>query len=462
MVILVYPMFSVRNCLNKDSNYVYLKNTINEMIKQRPDWYFLYVFPINKGWVYEEEPEFWGQKNIIRLDVNMPISKRDYVVHYDMNYWNKILKKYGVDIIWNNTVEVGHNLPFLVSTFDIKARPIVINQHHYVIHKSLPYPVESQLNILYSQLISSQIVDINVFNSDYTKKLILDNVGEYWGDKFSMKDIIIKMGVLPKTLFEGHKVADKNEQFTIHYNHRLQDFKKWKTTFELLGELYKEGYDFKVVVTGEGKQASLNKYPFVEIKDNLFSYESYIEELSRGHLNTTNTTIETFCISAIESMGAGEILVAPNGLTFPELVPEGYPFLYNSIAEQKALIKMFMDKWKTDKKDYLRMGSELKERTLDVFSIDGYVRRYIELFESYKFTMVESLKPQNRQHIIKTLKANGVKFEKLKDIERMLLNDHFGKQAFPLIKIKRILNDMGYKDVILDGEHYMKFEGVKK
>lgn len=464
MVILVYPMLSAKNYVNKDSNYVYLKVLINEMIRQRPDWYFIYPFPENEGWSYIEEPEFWDRKNIIRIGKYFPIAKKDNVVHYDMKFWKRIIKKYGIDIMWTQVTEIGQNLPFVAPTFDIKARPIVVNQHHYIIHKSMPYPVESQLNLLLNQLSSARVVDMNVFNSDYTRQLVEENAEEYWGDKFKMNYEIIKMGVLNEELFNRFDIKDKYDKFTIHYNHRLQDFKKWRTTFNILNELYKEGYDFNLVITGEGKQQVLKKYPFVIFKDNLISYDSYIEELSKGHLNTTNTTIETFCIAGIESMGAGEVLVAQNGLTFPELVSGDYPYLFNTQREQKEMIKGLMEWWNNDKEGYLDYVAGLKQEILSKWVLKEYAKNYIELFEGFDTKTIERLKPQNRQHIIRTLKENNYKFERLETVWRKLLYNHFGHQAFPKIKVKRILNDLGYSDYIDkdNKEQYIKYEGRGK
>lgn len=459
MVIVVYPMLSVKHCLNKDSNYVFLRNIITEMLKQRPDWYFIYPFPSNKGWFYEEDEEFWGHPNIIRIDMDLPTAKRDNVVHYDMKFWKKLMLEYGVDIIWTQTVEIGHNLPYIMGGFEKNGRTLVVNQHHYMIHDSMSYPVESQMNIMMNQILSARLVDLNVFNSDYTKKMLLDNVEKYWGNNFSMNDTVNKMGVLDKNLFRKFNVEDKNEIFTIHYNHRLIDVKKWQTTFDLLEELYEEGYKFKVVATGEGKRAKLNKYPFVEMKDDLYSYEDYIGELSKGHLNTTNTTIETFGIACIESTGLGGFLVAEDGITFPELVPHDYKYLFKNTTEQKEMIKQLITKWYDNPKEWIEEAQQLKDWTLETFSLEDYASRYIETFEGFNFNFAKTMKPQNRQYFVNVLKENNVKFEKLKDVEKMILNHHVGRQAFPIIKIKRILNEMGYKDYFFNGEQYIKWGG---
>jgi len=454
MVVLTYPMFSVKNCLNKDSNYIFLRNTIQEMLRQRDDIYFLFVFPSNKGWKYEPDPEFWNHSRIIPVPIKLPTGKRENVVHFDYYTWKRIFDKYTPDIIWNQVTEIGHLLKYFISTFNPKCRPVVINQHHYVIHKTLPYSGMEHIRDM--QLIGTKLVDFNVFNTEYTRKMFEETAHDQFDDGYSYTGDVIKFGLLKRELFERFDVGDKFDTFTIIYNHRLQAYKNYKDTFDLLYELYREGLKFKAVVTGEGSRSQLSGYPFIEFKEDLYAYEDYITYISQGHLNVTNSQYETFCITGIESMALGQVLVAPNGVTFPELVKPGYEYLFKSKIEQKEKIRDLINLWYEDRKKFIELVANIKEYTLDNFTIEAFVARYLELFDRMTFfDMKNSLKPQNKRHVVEYLKKNKVAVDKLHNIWRGLIDGHFGAQAFPPLKIKRILNEMGYKDTFFNKEQYL-------
>jgi glycosyltransferase involved in cell wall biosynthesis len=318
-----------------------------EMLKQRDDVYFLYCFPENKGWTYTDDPEFWDNPHIIKVPMKVPTGKREYVVHFDTYFWQKIFLKYAPDIVWNQTTEVGHLLKNIIPSFEDKVKPVVVNQHHYIIHKTIPYA--GQQHIKLSQIIGTKMSDMNVYNSDYTQKLMEECIEEEFGQVFDYPKKVIKMGVLKKDLCEQFDVRDKFDTFTIIYNHRLQEVKRWKETLSILNELYREGLDFKVIVTTQGDRMTLKKYPFVEVKDDLYDYDDYLEFVSKCHLNTSNSFIETFCVSGLESLGTGGILVAPNGLTFPELVSPDYPYLFKTKQEQKDKIRELIKMWYEDR-----------------------------------------------------------------------------------------------------------------
>src|SRR4051812_25819279 len=84
------------------------------------------------------------------------------------------------DIIWNHVPEVGDLLKHHVPSYNASGKSIVVNAHHYVVHRSLPYPVDKdQPHIMLHQLTGSYGVDANVFDSEHCRRMFFENAERY-------------------------------------------------------------------------------------------------------------------------------------------------------------------------------------------------------------------------------------------------------------------------------------------
>jgi hypothetical protein len=78
----------------------------------------------------------------------------------------------------------------------------------------------------------------------------------------------------------------------------------------------------------------------------------------------------------MESVAMGHLLVAPNGITFPELVPDGYPFLFENTAEQAAHLKHIFNTWPAE---YNRWRSILIKYARERFAVESYAANYLDV-----------------------------------------------------------------------------------
>jgi hypothetical protein len=90
----------------------------------------------------------------------------------------------------------------------------------------LPYPVDTQQpHIMYAQLISALLTDINVFNSDYCRQMLDDNRTRllpsirYAGET-------IRYGLLDDAFLRRVQSPDPFTKPTGVYNHRIQAYKR--------------------------------------------------------------------------------------------------------------------------------------------------------------------------------------------------------------------------------------------
>jgi glycosyltransferase involved in cell wall biosynthesis len=436
-------MFSNYRNLNADSCYIVIKKVVEAIIEKDPSWKFLIAFP-KEGFDYVDDG-FFHHKQVKRIPIELPKRKMDSVIHFNVMYWRKVFNAYTPDILWNHVPEQGHLFLNFYTGFDVDMSKLnIVNQHHYVIHPSLPYPIDTYRAVQF-QSMGSYLVALNIFNSKYCRKMFYDVTREVIRDEVKFPEKVVPFRFIPKD-YPQPNVPAKTEQVKIIYNHRLQDYKNYLTTFEMFAQLWTTHKNFKVVVTNPNGAnfSKLTQYPFVEGLS-IANHDAYLKELATCHLNVTNTVHETFCISALESLAMGQIVVAPNAITFPEITPPEYEWLFNNEEHQYRLL----DKLLTNPSIFDEQRDKIKNWTRDYYAsekiADDYISTFNELVELEWTT--DNFKPDTLEKFKRILKGKRG-FVTLTDIQKELGQANLGKQAFPLMKIKRCLNKMGYIDEI--------------
>lgn len=434
MVILVNPMWSVKN-LNKDSNYVHIKKIINRYSKLYPDTYFIIPFPVKH--FYYTEDGFFDSRHVIRIPYQIPLAKKINNISFDAQFYQDVIEKYCVGLIYNQIPEVTGQLKSLDSHFSSTIP--VVNQHHYIYHDSLPYPLKNQMQYVYWQILGDALADVNIYNSSYTEQMVFENTAKYMPDfkkQIQEKSKIIKFGLYN----EDEIVQNKRfEKFTFLYNHRLQQYKNWETTFDVFDKLY-EDYDFEVAIcpVGSDKLSVVNKKPYTKIYE-VPTQADYYNILSKCHANTFNSQYETFCISIFESMMHGLATIVPNSTTMPELLGQCNEQMFNDTNEQISLLKRLLE----SKSLYKGWGQHNQERA-KTFSIDRYCKKLHSVFEEQftKQNFYESLRSRNKKKLNEYLD----KYSKLtnKDIKKIRRFINLSNQSVPNHRLANIMYHSGY------------------
>lgn len=430
--ILIYPMFSVDN-MNADSNYIIIKQLCNELIKT-DNYNFFLILDSNRKY-YQDDID----KNIKIIKMPFPRGKKHQVIHFNTNIIREIFKKYAIDIVWNNVVERGHHFKYFQDTLLEKSRMKVFNYHHYVIHRSLEH-LTSYLpcrHIMLDQIIGSMTVDINYFHTQHCYNMLMEEAEDILNKKQLqlLKDTCkVEIGGYCNRI----ETDEKYHMYTFIYNHRLDGYKNWKNTFEMFDRLY-EKYTFKVIVTAgdKGNLGAIENKPYVEIKS--FSLHSdYLKELSKCHANVINSRHETFCISVAESIMNDQLVIAPNKVTFPELVDKNYPYLFNNEEEQYEIIAKLLQ-------DNIR---EYKYKESNKLLLETHATKIDKLFMSLRQEddygdVFNKIKKQTTKVKIQEYVAKHSVID-LTEFKNYIFRLGYASQSFPMTKIKRILNELGY------------------
>jgi len=431
--VLVYPMWSVDN-VNADSNYIIIKQICNVLIPQNTFNFYL-IMDSNRKYVRDDLHPF-----VKLISIPFPRSKKLQVSHWNTNAIRKILNTYPIDIVWNNVVEKGHHFKWFADTLDIRGRAVVFNYHHYVIHRSLDKTSMYNVcqHILADQISGSLQADCNYFHTEYCKNMMMEEAKDYLHpDRIKVLESksITKLG----GYCEEQPKQKKYDEYTFLYNHRLAGYKNWKTTWALFDELYEEGYKFQVIITG-GDKDGLKKAerPYTKVKS-FKTHQDYLKEVQKCHANVINSKHETYCIAIAESILANHVVVAPNKVTFPELLGNKYPYLFNSLAEQKQMLQNILD-------EQIKYIEHDKPRLLIQQHAEFIGKTWCQLYDQIKgkANILQGMKDPTKMEIYsKYLEKNPtLKFETfVKLVRKTGLMD----QAMPIARIKMLLDQQGYK-----------------
>ena len=441
--VLIYPMLSV-DVLNADSNYIIIKQLCNELLKTGRYNFFLLI-DSNRKYVKDD------LNSLVKiLKVPMPKSKKHQVIHFNSNIFRQIFKKYSFDIIWNNVVEQGHHLRYFQDTIVDDFRPKVFNYHHYVIHRSLER-ITSYLpcmHILYDQLVGSLGADFNFFHTEYCYQMLLEEANDVLNsDKISLlkEKSTVSLGGYCNEIEQDAKY----DKFTFIYNHRLDGYKNWKDTFAMFDQLHTEGLDFQVILTAGDKDNinTINKKPYAIVKS-FTRHQDYLKELSKCHANVINSRHETFCISIAESIMNDQVVVLPNRCTFPELVGQDYPYLFDNMNQQLAIMRKII-------KEDIRHFNHITKPQLKLTNHASNIHKYFtELGIKSKKNIFDSIKKQASKNKIMEYLERHDKID-LTEFKNYVFNLGYASQSFPNGKLKQLLNEFGY-DYNINLDKYIK------
>ena len=456
MQILYTPMFSKRS-INSDSNYVLFSFFCKELLEQRPDWHIYIPWPDSKsGFRYDCDGTF-KRKNVTRIPIRFHGGRHIETMSLNSSYWMKIITKMFFHVHWCNDIEKAHFYKSLVQVGSNNFKTPIIAHHHFLIHPSMGYSMEKDEPVLMTQLLGSISSDKVIFNSVHTKNMFIDMSARYLScnlsNKLITKSEIVSLGVVEK----NYQPERSSEIITIVYNHRLQAYKRYKETFEVLNDLYKEGFKFKLIYvnTSNDNATYIKKFPFAVFKQ-VSTHKEYLEILKTSHMNVLNSQYETFCISAVESMMFGQLLIAPNGVTFPEITgakDNGYPYLFSSVKEQKEILRAIFQNLSLVKK----WGPVLRKHVNDNFSKSLWAKNHIELME-HEFNKFEDVYTNDdaKDAFLETMNRNKNK------AVGSFLQDLYSQKFFrtspswPLFRALRMICQNNYKITNKRGVQYLE------
>lgn len=452
MFILVQPMYSKKE-LNADSNYVVYTTLIRGMLDVRPDWHFFVLFPDNKSDHRYKDDGFFRLPNVTRIPQRIATRKFANAISYNAEWYDQLFKRLGIDIVWCNLVEIAGHIREAGETSDEwNCKPLVVAAHNYVIHDSLPYGLQHMEVSAIMQIMGGLLADHNVFNSDWCRIMLEDTARKWFKesviDEINAKSTKINYGCLDPDIQPTALDHAPDRTPIIAYNHRLQAYKNWRDTFALFEALHNEGVDFRVrYMSNTAENLSfIQDKPFVEVCLTE-THAEYVAALAECDLNVTNSQHETFCIAAIESMAYGQPLVAPRGVTFPEITGatngNGYPFLFKSKTQQKDMVAGLLKDFTLRRK----WGAVVSDHVRSNYNRVTWAEEYAALFERLTGDVKLGTPADTRAFALDVLRRHsGEEIHVLRGkLSGKKVNGRipFGTQSLTCTKTVRLIRELG-------------------
>lgn len=375
----ILPFWSQSDAMNWDSNYAYLRRVLPLMAEGRPRWLWLVAWPEgSSSWRWRDDGLF-SHPRIRRFPWPYDTAMRSSVLGFHPERFHKLEEEFAPTIFWMHQVESGSQMMGgYRQSFNAMARPYMIAQHHYIIHKSLPYQFEGLFPRLWQQIGGTLAADAVVLNSSHTGRMMRESFGLFLNAS-TIGSIDRKTTVLPFGLIDDSLAATPitaHDRPVVVWNHRFENYKQPKVTGAQLTKLRSAGIDFEVWATQYVDQ-KVSSFPVDRVVGDP-DYHTYISNIAVPGVNTINSLHETFCISAVDSLMLGHLLVAPRAITFPELVPPDYPYLFGSEREQYAMLHHILSTWPAE---YEKWSATLRAFVAEKFALSPYVDAYLALMD---------------------------------------------------------------------------------
>jgi hypothetical protein len=323
----------------EDSNVNVAVFTLNGLARLHPTWNFYLMIPFfNKikerfdrnGKKLENIEDYFTDK----LEKNIQLVLYDYYgfpfldrMHFNvkcLDYMTDLLPKMDLLLLNDPTKVLAYK-----SFFYNKQKQFlpIISRNHWVSGKA-DRKVPEEIDFFLRQLEGSIYGTYSTFNSQYAKRLFLENAEEFL-NKEKIAEIEKKcfgFDTVDAKKLDKYETKERFEKFTILWGHRLSYYTGWKETFDALLEVWNKRQDFQVIATDQGNKTTQKelhrKYPFVvELFKERWTHENYMNLCWKADLVIGNHKYPATWggLSITEPMCCGAIPLLHDDHAYPEM-----------------------------------------------------------------------------------------------------------------------------------------------
>ena len=298
MTILYVLQQSIYNNNNKwltaDSNINMMTGMLRTVLEKR-DWKFkILVAPLKDFADINSYDEIFKHDNVEFVPFNFPVNAFTNRQNFVVKDWNKVLKKYKPDIIWNNITEVSRNIKTLL--FNNKIDSKLITTCYWLDAPEIGQEkVDTSISYDWRQFDGFECSDLVAFTCESTKKAWTKNAKNKFNKKY-INDILKKSVIwdfgyssyelnseYDEDFYREIKNKTSNKQIILFLN-RLSgiNYTHHEEFIEAVNMLAKERDDFVVIFTNPSQ-----KYSWDSLRsyvDNLVVLKE--DSLTRGEYST--------------------------------------------------------------------------------------------------------------------------------------------------------------------------------
>ncbi|OYP34531.1 DUF3524 domain-containing protein [Rhodopirellula sp. MGV] len=223
------------------------------------------------------------------------------------------------------------------------------------------YPVaaksQADYHYAFTNLLTASLSDECWFNSNHNRETFLSHARDFLKRMPDSRaafdlDAIDKRSCVVVPGFEAFEV-DRQESLPgdplrIGWVGRFESDKRPDRFVELLQQLESDGVDFQLVLLGERGRRDQEHARLIEVFSHRVFVDEYAGSVAEYHnrLSMIDVVVSTadhefFGIAMCEAIWAGAVPVVPDGLSYPEYVPD--QLRYETLSEAAQLIQSLQD-----------------------------------------------------------------------------------------------------------------------
>jgi len=233
----------------------------------------------------------------------------------------------------------------------------------YFHENQMTYPVrcesERDYQFAFTNITTALAADAAVFNSRFHMRDFLSGVARFLGmmPDYRPAAVAEKIEARARVVYPGIEIRKTGAPTgwgrppLVLFNHRWEFDKRPEVFFAVMEELARDGFDFRLAVTG---QAFSDRPPVLDEAEKTFADKivqfgfadsaRYAELLGRSDIVVSTSIQEFFGISIAEAVACGAWPLVPDRLSYPEIIPRAFheECLYADRAELVGKMKRLL------------------------------------------------------------------------------------------------------------------------
>ena len=358
MRVLIIPVISSRHLASAPS-LNFIRSFIEISLKIDPSAVFTIVLPADSPeWNYEGFDSFKDMPRTHIFKTPMYRNQFDDLVLITRDLWEAINERFGThyfDVILNEKPSLAPMLKKL-SSFHVKSKsrivPIVNRDQMIIQEKWFKTGQHEELLEVFGWLTAPTI-----FQSEHQKEEAIDVARKYLKpihlERLMNQSLVFPLGVDCDDIdrINGDMpYPARGEETIINYSHKLFMEQKFLDSLKIMDSVFAGGRKVKLqIVTGSSEMKmsmikDARQYRYMEIHGRS-NRETFLRLSKQAHVFISNSYYEDFSATVVEQMYSGLIPVLLNKPWSRYLLPEGYPYLFNTPDEGNAMLRYVVDNY---------------------------------------------------------------------------------------------------------------------
>lgn len=409
MRICLFPVYSSRFVPASPSiNFVRALIVRAQEIDPKTTFYVIAPSKDDPAWEYGKLDVLGGLPRTHVVYLPMYRNQFDDLSLITRDFWERFNERFGdlyFDVLINERPMLAPMLQKLAA-FHLEGRsrvPVVINRAQIVVKKEW-FKLGEFCEL---QEIVGMYSAPTVFQSPHQLKMAVNVARKYLKpaqiEVIKKNAVVFPLGIdcTEVDAINGEERKVKNEEVTINYSHKIFLEQKFMESLTIMDSVLAGGRHVRVqVVTGsaESKFSMLKrarKFRHMEIHGRM-DRPSFLRQMAKAHIFISNSWYEDFSATVVEQIYTGLIPVLVRADWSEYLVPDDYPFLFESMTDGQGMLRYVVDNYEEIRDEWV---PRLQAHVLEHFDLGTIAADMFEWMKQMRFDRdgVNALTPMMRE-----------------------------------------------------------------